>query len=77
MKQFGEDLLHRAQTRRRLAHSYRVWAISDVDARKLDRAMENWGHFYSLMHGARMDLYHIRAWGFYQPAVRIEHRRAA
>ncbi len=77
MKQLGEDLLHRALHRRRLAHSYREWAISDVDARKLDRAQENWRHFFDLMHGARMDLYHLRVWGYYQPSVPIEHRRAA
>lgn len=74
---FATDLYRRSQTRRKLAHEYRAWAEQDVIDRKMDRALENWGHFFSLMHGAREDLYHLRVWGYYTPQVRIEHRRAA
>lgn len=68
---FATDLFRRSQTRRKLAFEYLAWAKEDLKRGKLERCAENANHFHSLMHGARMDLYHIRAWGYYTPAKKV------
>jgi len=74
---FATDLFRRSQTRRRLAHEYLAWANEDVKQRKLDSALANYGTFHSLMHDARMDLYHLRVWGYYTPKPQKAWRHAA
>src|SRR6478735_825416 len=61
------DLFHRSQTRRRLAHSYPAWAKEDLKAGRLERCARYAQNFHELMYGARLDLYHMRAWGKYAP----------
>lgn len=74
---FGNDLYRRSQSRRKMAFEYLAWAKEDLKRGKLERCAENANHFHSLMYGARMDLYHLRVWGYYHAPERVEHRRAA
>lgn len=71
-----EDLFSLSQTRRRLAHEYKRWALEDARAGKAERAAQCRKKSDELWQSAKSTLSYLRVWNFPAPIV-IEWKEAA
>lgn len=71
-----EDLFSLSQTRRRLAHEYKRWALEDASNGKPERAAGWRKKSDELWQSAKTTLNYLRVWNFPAPVV-IEWKEAA